>query len=106
MLFEVDNPEQELMSGMTTQVQFIVAQATDALLLPASLLGKRDAAGMYQVHVVNLERRIVARKVKIGLRTAQQAQVLSGLEAGEQVLVGPVPVSAPQPKPAAPVGSP
>ena len=106
VLFEVDNPEQELMSGMTTQVQFIVAQAKDAVLLPANLLGKRDAAGMYQVHVVSPERRIVARKVKIGLRTAQQAQVLSGLDAGEQVLVGPVPASALQPKPAAPVGAP
>ncbi|MHA4866069.1 efflux RND transporter periplasmic adaptor subunit [Duganella sp. PWIR1] len=106
VLFEVDNPEQELMSGMTTQVQFIVAQAKDALLLPANLLGKRDAAGMYLVHVVNAERRIVARKVKIGLRTVQQAQVLSGLEAGEQVLAGPVPALAPQPKPVAPVGAP
>jgi macrolide-specific efflux system membrane fusion protein len=106
VLFEVDNPEQELMSGMTTQVQFIIAQAKDALLLPANLLGKRDAAGVYQVHVVNLERRIVARKVKIGLRTVQQAQVLSGLEAGEQVLAGPAPALAPQPKPVAPVGTP
>jgi len=98
VLFEVDNPEQELMSGMSTQVQFIVAQAKDTVLLPANLLGKRDAAGMYQVNVVNLERRIVVRKVKIGLRTAQQAQVLSGLEAGEQVLVGPVPTPASSPQ--------
>lgn len=106
VLFEVDNPEQELMSGMTTQVQFIVNQAKDALLLPANLLGKRDAAGMYEVHVVNPDRRIAARKVKIGLRTAQQAQVLSGLEAGEQVLVGPVPALALQAAPAAPVATP
>nr|WP_315249863.1 efflux RND transporter periplasmic adaptor subunit [uncultured Duganella sp.] len=107
VLFEVDNPEQELMSGMSTQVQFIVAQAKDALLLPASVLGKPDAAGLYPVHVVNAERRIVARKLKIGLRTAQQAQVLSGLEAGEQVLVGPVPAAmVAQPKPSASVATP
>lgn len=106
VLFEVDNPEQELMSGMSTQVQFIVDQAKDAVLLPVNLLGKRDAAGMYQVNVVNPERRIVARKVKIGLRTAQQAQVLSGLEAGEQVLVGPVPPLLLQPKQTASVGTP
>ena len=108
VLFEVDNPEQELMSGMTTQVQFIVAQAKDAVLLPADLLGQRDAAGMYQVQVVNGEHRIVPRKVKIGLRTAQQVQVLSGLAAGEQVLVGPAPASAPAHpvQSAAPVGAP
>jgi len=62
VLFEVDNPEQELMSGMSTQVQFIVAQAKDTVLLPANLLGKRDAAGMYQVNVVNLERRMWCAK--------------------------------------------
>jgi macrolide-specific efflux system membrane fusion protein len=106
VLFEVANPEQELMSGMTAQVQFIVAQARDAVLLPADLLGQRDAAGMYQVQVVNRDRQIVARKVKIGLRTAQQVQVLSGLAAGEQVLTGPAPASALQPQPAAPVGAP
>lgn len=106
VLFEVDNPEQELMSGMSTKVQFVVDQARDAVLLPVNLLGKRDAAGMYQVNVVNPERRIVARKVKIGLRTAQQAQVLSGLEGGEQVLVGPVPPAALQPKQTAPAGAP
>lgn len=104
VLFEVDNPEQELMSGMSTQVQFVVAQAKDVLLLPANLLdllGKRDAAGMYQLQVLSPDQRIVPRKVKIGLRTAQQAQVLSGLEADEQVLTGPVPTPAPQPKPVA-----
>lgn len=89
VLFEVDNPEQELMSGMTTQVQFIVAQAKDAVLLPIDLLGKRDAAGMYQVQVVTADRRVVARALKIGMRNQRQAQVLSGLEAGEQVLAKP-----------------
>jgi macrolide-specific efflux system membrane fusion protein len=106
VLFEVDNPEQELMSGMSTQVQFIVAKAKDTVLLPANLLGKRDAAGLYQVNVVNQERRVVARKVKIGLRTVQQVQVLSGLEGGEQVLVGPVPTPALLPMPATPPGAP
>ena len=106
VLFEVDNPEQELMSGMTTQVQFVVAQAKDAVLLPAELLGQRDAAGTYQVQVVNGEHRIVARKVKIGLRTAQQVQVLSGLVAGEQVLVGPAPAPTHPAQSAVPVGAP
>jgi macrolide-specific efflux system membrane fusion protein len=36
VLFEVDNPEQELMSGMTAKVQFIVAQPKAALPPPAT----------------------------------------------------------------------
>jgi len=35
VLFEVDNPEQELMSGMTAKVQFILTQAKDAATAPA-----------------------------------------------------------------------
>lgn len=103
VLFEVDNPEQALMSGMTAQVQFIVVQAKDAVLLPVSLLGKRNADGTYEVHVVSANRQVVPRTLKIGVRTQQQAQVLSGLEAGEQVLAGPVPAVALRAKPAAPI---
>lgn len=89
VLFEVNNPELELMSGMTTQVQFIVAQARDAVLLPLNLLGKSDARGLYEVKVLNANRQVEARQLKIGVRNQQQAQVLSGLEAGEQLLVDP-----------------
>lgn len=94
VLFEVNNPEQELMSGMTTQVQFLVGQAKDALLLPANALGKRDADGLYEVKVWNPKGQVVARKLKIGLRNQQQVQVLSGVEAGEQVLVNSEPAAA------------
>ena len=35
--------------------------------------------------------RVTPRKVKVGLHDAQQVQILSGLAAGDKVLVGPVP---------------
>ncbi|WP_051971650.1 efflux RND transporter periplasmic adaptor subunit [Massilia sp. 9096] len=91
VLFEVKNPDRELMSGMTAQVQFVVAQARDALLLPARALGAPDEDGEYEVNVVEAGPQVAARKVKIGLHDAQQAQVLSGLAAGDKVLIGPVP---------------
>jgi macrolide-specific efflux system membrane fusion protein len=91
VLFEVRNPEHELMSGMSAQVQFVVAQARDALLLPAKGLGARNEDGLYDVNVLDAAQRVSARKVKLGLQNAQQAQVLSGLAAGDKVLVGPLP---------------
>jgi macrolide-specific efflux system membrane fusion protein len=91
VLFEVRNPEHELMSGMSAQVQFVVAQARDALLLPAKGLGARNEDGLYEVNVLDAGQRVSARKVKLGLQNAQQAQVLSGLAAGDKVLVGPLP---------------
>jgi macrolide-specific efflux system membrane fusion protein len=101
VLFEVKNADHELMSGMSAQVQFSVAQARDALLLPASGLGAQDEDGLYNVNVLDAGQRVSARKVKVGLRNAQQAQILSGLAAGDKVLVGPVPNVLPSPAPAA-----
>jgi len=91
VLFEVKNPDHELMSGMSAQVQFVVAQARDALLLPANCLGTPDEDGLYKLKVVDAGQRVSARKVKLGLRNAQQAQILSGLAEGDKVLVGPAP---------------
>jgi macrolide-specific efflux system membrane fusion protein len=93
VLFEVNNGEHELMSGMSTQVQFVVAQAQNTLLLPAKALGAPDADGRYSVNLLDAQRRVAVRKLKIGLRNAQEVQVLSGLAEGEQVLVGPVPAA-------------
>ncbi|MCS0580701.1 efflux RND transporter periplasmic adaptor subunit [Massilia pinisoli] len=91
VLFEVKNPDHELMSGMSAQVQFVVAQARDTLLLPANGLGAQDEDGQYNVNVLDAGQHVGARKVKVGLRNVQQVQILSGLAAGDKVLVGPVP---------------
>jgi macrolide-specific efflux system membrane fusion protein len=91
VLFEVKNTDHELMSGMSAQVQFFVAQARDVLLLPANSLGAPDDDGLYNVNVLDAGQHVSARKVKVGLRNVQQAQILSGLAAGDKVLVGPAP---------------
>jgi macrolide-specific efflux system membrane fusion protein len=94
VLFEVNNADHELMSGMSTQVQFVVAQAQNTLLLPARALGAPDADGLYSVNLLDAQRRPSARKLKVGLRNLRDVQVLSGLAVGDQVLVGPMPAPA------------
>jgi len=91
VLFEVKNQDHELMSGMSAQVQFVVAQARDALLLPANCLGAPDEDGLYTVNVLDGGQHVSARKLKLGLRNVQRAQILSGLAEGDKVLVGPEP---------------
>jgi macrolide-specific efflux system membrane fusion protein len=93
VLFEVNNASHELMSGMSTQVQFVVAQAQNALVLPVRALGAPDADGFYNVNLVDGQRRVSARKLKVGLRNAREVQVVSGLAEGDKVLVGPVPAA-------------
>ncbi|MFT5643523.1 MAG: macrolide-specific efflux system membrane fusion protein [Janthinobacterium sp.] len=94
VLFEVDNPQQKLMSGMSTQVQFVIAKARNAVLLPAARLGLPDKEGLYSANVVGDDLAISARKLKIGIQNQQQVQVLSGLAAGEKLLIGPVPAGS------------
>ncbi|MDB5960428.1 MAG: efflux transporter periplasmic adaptor subunit, partial [Massilia sp.] len=91
VLFEVANPDQQLMSGMSAQVRFLVSQAQDTLVLPARALGVPDADGVYSVNVLDAARKPVARRVRTGMRNKDQVQVLSGLAAGEQVIVGNLP---------------
>ncbi len=93
VLFEVNNADHELMAGMSTQVQFVVSQAQNALVLPARVLGTPDADGAYSLNVVDAQRQVSARKLKVGLRNAREVQVLSGVAEGERVLVGPVPAA-------------
>lgn len=109
VLFEVNNPDQQLMSGMSTQVRFLVAQAQDALLLPVRALGTPDADGLYSANVLDAQRKVSPRKLKIGLRNNQQVQVLSGLAVGDQLVVGKIPPILPKQEPApaaAPVAGP
>lgn len=106
VLFEVKNPDHALMSGMSAKVQFVVAQARDAMLLPAKALGAVDDEGLYTVNVVDTSQRVTARKVKVGLRNAQDVQILSGLAEGDRVLAGPVaPARAPTAATAAPAAT-
>ncbi|WP_371869499.1 efflux RND transporter periplasmic adaptor subunit [Telluria antibiotica] len=91
VLFEVKNADHELMSGMSAQVQFVVAQARDTLLLPANGLGAQDEDGQYRVNALDAGQHVAARKVKVGLRNVQQVQILSGLAPGDKVLVGSAP---------------
>lgn len=80
-LFEVENPEGALRIGMTAQVHIVLATERDALVIPAiALSGDRvqvvDGAGQPQW-----------RQVRVGLNNKVDAQILSGLEAGESVVV-------------------
>lgn len=102
VLFEVDNTQQQLMSGMSAKVRFQVASAKDAVLLPVALLGQPDDDDLYSVNVIDDQQKISARTLKIGIQSKQQVQIVSGLAPGDKVLTGPppTPTSAPALAPA------
>ncbi len=79
-LFDVPNPDGALMTQMTTQVFFVVAEAKDAVLVPLNAL-QRNA-----VTVIRDNGETELRQVKLGARNRILAQVVDGLQPGERVL--------------------
>ncbi|MFC5475006.1 efflux RND transporter periplasmic adaptor subunit [Paraherbaspirillum soli] len=89
-LFDVPNPDNRLRISMTAQVSIVIKQARDALVIPSTALGERGEDGRYQVKVLetrNGKRTVATRRIRIGINNIH-AQVLDGLAAGEQVVIG------------------
>ena len=105
VLFDVANADRQLMTQMSAQVFFVLAQAKDALLVPVAALGavrtvhdvKAGATQTARVRVLK-DGRIEERKVVVGVMTRLSAQVVSGLAEGEQVVLGSASASAPESK--------
>ena len=106
-LFDVANPNQVLMTQMTAQVFFVASSAKDAVLVPLAALrpvtaeaGARRARGagtdpraqfangVALVSVVDDDGKVAAREVKVGVMNRVFAQILSGIEPGENVVIG------------------
>lgn len=85
-LFDVPNPDGVLRISMTAQVFIVLGEATQVLQIPSSALGGRDADGRYAVRVVEADGQVQTRQVRIGLNNNVMAQVLDGLQEGEQVI--------------------
>jgi macrolide-specific efflux system membrane fusion protein len=107
-LFDVENADRALMTQMTAQVFFVVAQAKDAVIVPVGALrpvgagdgarkGKskggadprqRFAGGRAVVRVVKPDGTIENREVQVGVMSRVSAQIVSGLEPGENIVTG------------------
>ena len=86
--FEVPNPDGELRISMTAQVYVVLGEATNALTIPSAALGDKAGDGSYTVKVVSKDGKPESRRVTVGINNNATAQVLAGLSAGEQVVVG------------------
>ncbi len=85
-LFDVDNADGKLRTGMTAQVNIVLASAKDAITVPASALERRGREG-YFAKVVQENGEIEQRAVKVGISTSVTSQVIEGLQPGEKVVV-------------------
>jgi macrolide-specific efflux system membrane fusion protein len=92
VLIDVKNEGRRLMTGMTTQVFFILARAENAVIVPAEALTRRsprddnEMGKAYRISVAG-EKGREERLVHVGLQTRAQAAVTSGLQEGDRIFV-------------------
>lgn len=87
-LFDVPNSDGRLRALMTAKVTIIQARHPDVLIVPSTALGARAADGRYTVRIKRADGQVVSRQIAIGLDNNVNAEVLSGLAEGDQVVVG------------------
>ena len=109
-LFDVENPNQVLMSEMTAQVFFVVSSAKNAVVVPLTALHESAsiktskssgysqalsvnaisdfAGGKAQIIVLDSRGNFTEREVSVGVMNRVSAQIVSGLDAGEIVALG------------------
>lgn len=107
-LFDVANPDGDLGIQMSAQVFFVHAEAREAVLVPVSALavarggkGKGKEAG--DALLVLKDGTSERRPVTVGVRNRVQAEIVSGLDEGEEVAIA---ARVPEARKAAPGASP
>ena len=100
VLVDVENNDRELMTGMSTQMFFIVGRAQNVPMLPTAALGRRlpkldgQEGEAYQVQVVKGGGGVEERTVHIGLMDRTRAEVRKGVHIGERIVVPQAPVES------------
>lgn len=93
-LFDVDNQDQALLNGMTAQVFFVTSAARDVLTIPVAALRNLTPIAASQTQRANVtvmrNGKAEEREVVVGISSRVAAEVLSGLQEGDQVVAGVV----------------
>lgn len=80
----VENPDNNLRIGMTTQNTITIADVKNTLLIPTMTLKKQN--NKVFVSVLTTANQVEQREVQIGLNDDMNTQILSGLNEGEKVV--------------------
>ncbi len=87
-LFNVSNPNHTLRIGMTAQVTIILKESKNTLLVPSQVLTPVNRrSNLYSVPVLK-NNQIQQTNVTVGINNKVNAEILSGLNAGDKIVVG------------------
>ena len=83
---EARKPDPALKPGMTVAVSMTAKTAKDAVVVPNEAVFKSEEAGNY-VLVAGSDQKAHLKKVQVGIRNKEDAQILNGINAGDPVIV-------------------
>lgn len=86
-LFDVPNTDGQLRTSMTANVNIVLARVENVLTVPSAALNSKGPRGRYRVQVIGKSGKPEPRQVTIGVNNNATAQVLSGLQVGEKVVI-------------------
>lgn len=88
MQVEVDipNDKHKLSPGMYADVSLFLENRNDVLTIPVEAINREN--DRTTVLLVNQQNRIELREIKLGLEDPDKAEVVSGLSAGDKVIIG------------------
>lgn len=84
---DVNNPRLEIMPGMYAYATLTLDQRPDALAVPIQAVSSLDS-GAATVLVVNGQKELEERRIKVGIETPSKVEVLEGLRENDLVVVG------------------
>ncbi len=101
VLVDVGNEDRQLMTGMSSQMFFSLAKAENVSVIPASALIKRlpdqDTEQRKAYEITRMQGRSLEKKaVIIGIADRNNAEVISGLSAGDKIALPAIETSATQ----------
>ncbi len=83
----VPNPKRELRPGMLARVELLLASRENAVVIPETAVGQTFGSDQAAVFLVDANQTVQFRKVRLGVRLPDKVEVLSGVEAGEKVVI-------------------
>ncbi|MDU4093037.1 MAG: efflux RND transporter periplasmic adaptor subunit [Pantoea sp.] len=84
-LFDVPNPQHRLRISMSAEVHIVLGERQHALVIPATAIDHID--GKTSVQVLDANQQVTRRQVMVGLNDNVEAEIVSGLKAGEKVVL-------------------
>lgn len=84
---EAAKPNPALKPGMTVQMLVTAKTAKDATIVPANAVFKHPEDGTYYLVLAGTDQKAHWKTVEIGVRNGDQAQIASGINVGDPVII-------------------